>query len=78
MYAIHKSNKKYTDPLESYDSPRNLRVKISDESIQNYLSRKIPKPTVEQGRSILNDGVEAYSKLYAIKVKLDKLENGNA
>ena len=78
LYAIHKSNKKYTDPLESYDSPRNLRVKISDESIQNYLSRKIPKPTVEQGRSILNDGVEAYSKLYAIKVKLDKLENGNA
>lgn len=78
LYAIHKSNKKYTDLLESYDSPRSLRVKISDESIQNYLSRKIPKPTVEQGRSILNDGVEAYSKLYAIKVKLDKLETDNA
>lgn len=78
LYAIHKSNKEYTDPLASYDSPRNLREKVSDESIQNYLSRKNPKPTIEQGRSELNDGVEAYSKLYAIKVKLDKLDNINA
>lgn len=78
LYAIHKSNKEYTDPLASYDSPRNLREKVSDESIQNYLSRKNPKPTIEQGRSELNDGVEAYSKLYAIKLKLDQLENINA
>ena len=78
LYAIHKSNKEYTDPFASYDSPRNLREKVSDESIQNYLSRKNPKPTIEQGRSELNDGVEAYSKLYAIKVKLDKLDNINA
>lgn len=75
LYAIHKSIKIYTDPFESYDSPRNLREKISDDSIQNYLSRRNPKPTIEQGRSILNDGLEAYSELYAIKVKLDKLEN---
>ena len=78
LYTIHEPNKKHTDPLESYDLRRELREKISDAVIQNNLSRKNPKPTIEQGRSELNDGVEAYSKLYAIKVKLDKLDNINA
>ena len=78
LYTIHEPNKKHTDPLKSYDLPRELREKISDAVIKNYLSRKNPKPTIEQGRSELNDGVEAYSKLYAIKVKLDKLDNINA
>lgn len=78
LSAIHEPNKKHTDPLESYDSPREFREKMRDEVIQSYLSRKNPKPTIEQGRSELNDGVEAYSKLYAIKVKLDKLDNINA
>lgn len=56
LSAIHEPNKKHTDPLESYDLRRELREKISDAVIQNYLSRKNPKPTIEQGRSELNDG----------------------
>ncbi|MNG44863.1 hypothetical protein D3C78_47980 [compost metagenome] len=78
LYAIHKSNKKYTDPLESYDSPRILRMKISDESIQTYIAKQSPKLTTEEGRSVVNDALEVYEKLYAIKVKLDKLETDNA
>ncbi|MCY1160383.1 hypothetical protein D9M71_01950 [compost metagenome] len=78
LYAIHKSNKKYTDPLESYDSPRILRMKISDESIQTYIAKQSPKLTTEEGRSVVNDALEIYEKLYAIKVKLDKLETDNA
>ena len=78
LYSIHEPNKKHTDPLESYDLPRELREKISDAVIQNYLSRKDPKPTIEQGRYELNDGIEAYAKLYAIKVKLNNLEHENA
>ena len=78
LSAIHEKNKKYTDLLENYDLPKQLREKISDEVIQNYIFHKNPKPTIEQGRSVLNDGVEAYSKLYAIKIKLDKLGTSNA
>jgi hypothetical protein len=28
---------------------------------------------MEEGRSELNDAIEVYAKLYAIKIKLDKL-----
>jgi hypothetical protein len=40
LYMLHLPNKKHTDSLESYDNPRDLRIKISDECIQKYISRK--------------------------------------
>lgn len=70
---LHLPNKKHTDSLESYDNPRDLRIKISDECIQKYISRKSHLFTMEEGRSELNDAIEVYAKLYAIKIKLDKL-----
>ena len=73
LYMLHLPNKKHTDSLESYDNPRDLRIKISDECIQKYISRKSNQFTMEEGRSELNDAIEVYAKLYAIKIKLDKL-----
>ena len=79
LYMIHKIvDKKLIDAFDSYDSPRILRMKISDESIQTYIAKQSPKLTTEEGRSVVNDALEVYEKLYAIKVKLDKLETDNA
>lgn len=79
LNVIHHQNKSYLDPLNSYDSPRYLSDKMNDKVVEEYRTPRLSTGmTMEQSRKVLNDGIEAYAKLYAIKVKLEKLETDHA
>ncbi len=50
-------------------------MELNDIKIENFCVRISPKPDLQDYKKIVIEGIEAYAKLYAIKVKLDKLEN---
>lgn len=74
LTLIHQLSKQVGVNFNELDSPQNLNIKLKDEMINQFTSRITPQPDFYDAKKIVLDGIEAYAKLYAIKVKLDKLE----
>lgn len=75
LKVIHKKEKNNIDDFNNEDQPTFLYIKLNSEIV---LERKTQcLGAIDIQRDLVN-GIEVYSKLYAIKVKLDKLETSNA
>ncbi|NWK73991.1 hypothetical protein D9K79_03635 [Acinetobacter cumulans] len=78
LCIIHKEPKKVGDDFSNSDKPHFLYIALNDEVIKLYKGNQTPVVDFDTKKSEIMGGLEAYSKLYAIKVKLDKLETDNA
>lgn len=78
LYIIHKKSKEVGDDFSDSDKPHFLYITLNDEVIKLYKGNQTPVVDFDTKKSEIMNGLEAYSKLYAIKVKLDKLETDNA
>ncbi|MGB8694979.1 hypothetical protein [Acinetobacter sp.] len=75
LALIHNKHKNIDEGLKTFEQPQYLYMELNDIKIENFCVRISPKPDLQDYKKIVIEGIEAYAKLYAIKVKLDKLEN---
>ncbi|TCB51097.1 hypothetical protein E0H80_06945 [Acinetobacter sp. ANC 4779] len=71
---IHNNTKSVGDIFGSKEKPDLLYIELKDEMINQIIERIQPKQEFEYVKEDVIEGIKAYAKLYAIKVKLDKLE----
>lgn len=75
---IHNIQKEIGDSFSKQDKPDFLYIKLDEKIISSYKSNQTPIVDFEVKKNEILDGIEAYAKLYAIKVKLDNLETDHA
>lgn len=76
LEIIHKNTKRIGDIFENGERPDILYIELEDKMINKILEQYSgKKPNFDDIKADVIQGIEAYSKLYAIKVKLDKLAN---
>lgn len=74
LEIIHESSKTVGDNFDEKDKPDFLYIKFKDEMVHKILGfYGGNKPSFEYIQNDILKGVEAYAKLYAIKIQLDKL-----
>lgn len=78
LKLIHQSHKTVDNNFDELNSPKMLSIKLKDDMIEKIISNKQPQPNFYDEKKDVIEAIEAYSKLYAIKVRLDKLDNINA
>ena len=74
LEIIHNNTKSVGDIFESKEKPDLLYIELKDEMINQIIERQLTRQEFEDLKKDVIEGIEAYAKLYAIKVKLDKLE----
>lgn len=74
LAIIHNNTKSVGDIFESKEKPDLLYIELKDEMINQIIERQLNRQEFEDLKKDVIEGIEAYAKLYAIKVKLDKLE----
>jgi hypothetical protein len=74
LAIIHNNTKSVGDIFESKEKPDLLYIELKDEMINQIIERQLTRQEFEDLKKDVIEGIEAYAKLYAIKVKLDKLE----
>ena len=72
---IHEIQKNVGDSFNEQDKPDILYIKLKDEMLHGIIKMRSPEPNFDDVKLDVVKGIQAYSKLYSIKVKLDKLEN---
>ena len=77
LKVIHQRSKTIENSFDELDSPTSLFVSLNDEKVVQLMKDNDQYKDSHVARGDLVDGIHVYAKLYAIKVKLDKLENGN-
>lgn len=77
LKVIHQRSKTIENSFDELDSPTSLFVSLNDEKVVQLMKYNDQYKDSHVARGDLVDGIHVYAKLYAIKVKLDKLENGN-
>ncbi|MFC6053792.1 hypothetical protein ACFPT0_13300 [Acinetobacter portensis] len=77
LKLVHNNaiNKSYI--FSKNDAPQNLYVMTNDQVIKSYGAKNSISEYKEAKKALFND-FERYAELYAIKVKLDNLENKHA
>lgn len=78
LNLIHQSHKTVDNNFDELDSPQMLSIKLKDDMINKIMLNKQPQPNFYDEKKDVIEAIEAYAKLYVIKVKLDKLETDNA
>ena len=78
LKLIHQSHKTVYNNFDELNSPKMLSIKLKDDMIEKIILNKQPQPNFYDEKKDVIEAIEAYSKLYAIKVRLDKLDNINA
>lgn len=78
LNVIHQSPRMLENTFNELDSPSLLFVSLNDEKVAQFMEYNNQYKDSRVAKGDLVDGIDAYAKLYAIKVKLDKLEAGNA
>ena len=78
LKLIHQSHKTVYNNFDELNSPKMLSIKLKDDMIEKIILNKQPQPNFYDEKKDVIEATEAYSKLYAIKVRLDKLDNINA
>ncbi len=78
LRIIHNNTKNIGDVFDESHRPDILYVALKDEKIRESIEGRQPTPNFKDIKHDVINGIKAYSELYTIKVKLDKLENGNA
>ncbi|MGA9698920.1 MAG: hypothetical protein WBQ67_08330 [Acinetobacter sp.] len=71
---IHETTKNVGDSFNEQDKPDILYIKLKDEMLYTMIKMRSPKPNFDDVKLDILKSMQAYSKLYAVKVKLDKLE----
>jgi hypothetical protein len=72
---IHEIQKNVGDSFNEQDKPDILYIKLKDEMLHEIIKIRSPEPNFDDVKLDVIQGIQAYSKLYSIKVKLDKLES---
>ena len=75
LKVIHKKEKNNIDDFNNEDQPTFLYIKLNSEIVSERRKECLGDIDIEMD---LVQGIECYAKLYAIKIKLDKLDNINA
>ena len=76
LEIIHNNTKSVGDIFENSAKPDLLYIGLEDEMINKILERYSgKKPNFDDVKADVIHGIEAYAKLYAIKVKVDKIAN---
>ena len=78
LRIIHNNTKNIGDVFDESHKPDILYVALKDEIIQELIEGRQPTPNFKDIKHDVINGIKAYSELYAIKVKLDKLETDYA
>ena len=74
LIIIHNVEKKVGDIFNSEYKPEFLYIKFKDEMVNKIIERQSPRPEFEYVKKDMIEGIQAFAKLYAIKVQLDNLE----
>ena len=76
VHQMRTHPKRIGDIFENGERPDILYIELEDKMINKILEQYSgKKPNFDDIKADVIQGIEAYSKLYAIKVKLDKLAN---
>jgi len=75
LRVVNQSSNKIENSFEELDSPSLLFVSLNDKKVAEFMEYNNQYKDSKVAKGDLVDGIHAYAKLYAIKVKLDKLAN---
>lgn len=75
LKVIHQRAKTTENSFDELDTPTSLFVSLNDEKVVQFMKYNNQYQDSHVARGDLVDGIHAYAKLYAIKLKLDKLVN---